>query len=74
MFAALALLSPWATAQSASLLNGSVSDSSGAKVAGAKITLSDAATGLQRTTTSNDAGLYQFLDVPPGSYRLEATV
>lgn len=72
-FAVLALLVGLATAQSTSLLNGSVSDSSGASVAGAKITLTDAATGLQRATTSNGAGLYQFLDVPPGNYRLEAT-
>jgi hypothetical protein len=71
--AVLALLASLATAQSNSLLNGSVSDPSGASVAGAKITLTDAATGLQRTTTSNGAGLYQFLDVPPGNYRLEAT-
>ena len=72
-FTVLALLAPLATAQSTSLLNGSVSDPSGAKVAGAKIALTDAATGLQRATTSNAAGLYQFLDVPPGNYRLEAT-
>jgi hypothetical protein len=32
----------------------------------------DPANGSQRTTTSNAAGLYQFLDVPPGDYRLEA--
>ena len=50
VFAVLALWAPWATAQSTSLLNGSVSDPSGASVAGAKITLTDAATGLQRTT------------------------
>jgi hypothetical protein len=56
-----------------SLLNGSVSDSSGAAVAQAKITLTEPATGLQRTTTSNGSGLYQFLDVSPGTYRLEAT-
>jgi hypothetical protein len=35
--------------------------------------LTDPATGLQRATTSTAAGLYQFLDVPPGDYRLEAT-
>jgi len=28
---------------------------------------------LQRTTTSNSAGLYQFLDMPPGDYRMEST-
>ncbi|MFZ0760745.1 MAG: TonB-dependent receptor [Candidatus Sulfotelmatobacter sp.] len=73
LFAVLALLASWAAAQSTSLLNGSVTDPSGATVAGAKITLSDPATGFQRTTTSNGAGLYQFLDVPPGNYRLETT-
>src|SRR5208282_1130313 len=62
---------PMATAQSTSLLNGSVTDPSGAAVASAKITLTEPATGLQRTTTSNRTGLYQFLDVPPGEYRLE---
>jgi hypothetical protein len=63
----------FSAAQSNSLLNGSVTDSSGASVAGANVTLTDAATGLKRATTSNQAGLYQFLDVPPGNYRLEAT-
>ncbi len=71
--AALALLAPMAMAQSTSRLNGSVSDPSGAAVPGAKITLSATATGFQRTTTSNGEGLYQFLDVPPGNYKLEAT-
>lgn len=70
--AVFALLAALATAQSTSQLNGSVSDPFGAKVADAKITLIDAATGLQRTTTSNAAGLYQFLDIPPGDYRLKA--
>ncbi len=73
MFVVWALLAAFATAQSTSQLNGSALDPSGAKVAGAKMTLTEAATGLQRTTTSNGDGLYQFLDVPPGNYRLEAT-
>jgi hypothetical protein len=74
LFALLTLLAALAAAQSSSQLNGSVSDPSGAKVANATITLSNPATGLQRTTTSNGGGLYQFLDVPPGDYRLEAVV
>ena len=68
-----ALLGALTSAQSTSLLNGSVSDPSGASVAGAKITLTDEATGAQRTATSNTAGFYQFLDMPPGNYKLEAT-
>jgi len=71
--AVLAFLAALATAQSTSQLNGSVTDSTGAAVGGAKITLTDAATGLHRTTTSNGAGLYQFLDVPPGNYQMEAS-
>ncbi len=72
LFAVLAFLASFAGGQSASQLNGSVTDPTGATVAGAKITLTDTTTALQRTTTSNGAGLYQFLDVPPGDYRLEA--
>src|SRR4051812_19170567 len=69
MFACLGSL---AVAQSTSQLNGSVVDPSGATVAGATIALTDSATGLQRSTTSSASGLYQFLDVPPGKYRLQA--
>src|SRR5579872_2822325 len=73
LVAALMVLASLAIAQSSSQLNGSVSDPSGASVAGATIMLTEKATGLQRTTTSNASGLYQFLDLPPGDYRLEAT-
>ena len=60
-------------AQTTSQLNGSVTDPSGAAVSGAKITLTEPATGLQRTTMSNASGLYQFLDMAPGDYRLQVT-
>jgi Carboxypeptidase regulatory-like domain/TonB dependent receptor len=70
--ALLAILVPFATAQSTSQLNGNVTDPSGASVAGAKIVLTEIATGFQRTATSNSSGLYQFLDVPPGDYKLKA--
>jgi carboxypeptidase family protein len=73
LLAAVALITQWAAAQTTSQLNGNVTDSSGAVVAGAKLTLTETATGFQRTTTSNASGLYQFLDVPPGSYQLTAS-
>ncbi|MGA9308541.1 MAG: carboxypeptidase-like regulatory domain-containing protein, partial [Candidatus Sulfotelmatobacter sp.] len=57
VFVGLAFLSSLAMAQSTSQLNGSVTDPSGASVAGAKITLTNPATGFQRETTSNAAGL-----------------
>jgi Carboxypeptidase regulatory-like domain/TonB-dependent Receptor Plug Domain len=70
--AVFALTASAATAQSTSLLNGRVSDPSGAAVPGATITLTGVDTGFHRSTTSNSEGLYQFLEVPPGNYKLEA--
>jgi hypothetical protein len=72
VFAVFVCLASLAAAQSTSSLNGSVTDPTGAAVAGASITLTEPATGSKRTTTSNASGLYQFLDVPPGSYQLTA--
>ncbi len=69
----VAMLAPYSTAQLTTQLNGSVADASGASVAGAQIVLTDLGTNAQRTTTSNASGLYQFLEVPPGDYRLNAT-
>lgn len=51
---------------------GSVSDSSGAVVAGAKISVRDVATNFERTTTSNEQGLYEIPLLPPGTYQLQA--
>jgi hypothetical protein len=70
---AMLLLAPRATAQLTSSLNGSVTDPSGAAISKANITLTGSATGFSRTTTSNTAGLYEFLEVPPGDYQLQAT-
>ena len=71
VLAILVLLSAVAGAQSTSQLNGSVTDPSGATVSGAGIILTETATGFQRDTTSNASGLFQFLEVPPGDFRLE---
>ncbi len=72
IFTVLAFLSMFAAAQSASQLNRSVSDPTGAAVASVNITLTETATGFKRSATSNASGLYQFLDIPPGDYRLDA--
>ncbi len=73
VLALVAMLAPDSTAQLTTQLNGSVTDASGASVAGAQITLTDLGTNAQRATTSNASGLYQFLDVPPGDYKMNAT-
>ena len=73
LFAVVALLAAMAAAQATSQLNGSVTDPTGATVVGANITLTETATGFQRKTTSNASGLYQFLEVAPGNYKLQAS-
>jgi len=53
-------------------LNGTVADASGARVAGAKITVSNSATGFTRTIESNETGLYSFSRLPVGTYDVSA--
>lgn len=49
---------------------GIVTDPSGAAVANAKITITNAATGLAVTATSNATGAYQVSELPPGTYKV----
>jgi Carboxypeptidase regulatory-like domain len=57
--------------QAAANINGIITDSSGAVVEGATITLTDSATGVSRTTVSNGSGAYVFVDVNPAPYTLK---
>jgi Carboxypeptidase regulatory-like domain len=49
---------------------GTVTDPSGAAVPAATVTLTDTATNAVRKATTNDAGRYNFPNVPPGNYNL----
>lgn len=57
-------------AQATTSISGTVTDSSRAVVPGAKVTLSTAATGVERAVTTDSRGVYRFLQVPPGTYKL----
>jgi outer membrane receptor protein involved in Fe transport len=74
---ALALAIIAAAPASAQVLYGSivgtVQDSSGAMVPSASVVFTDAATGQNRSTTSNEAGLYSFTNVLAGTYQLKVT-
>ncbi len=63
----------WAQSTSTGTLAGTVTDPSGAVVAGATLTLTDPSTKTSRSVTSNDAGRYIFVDVTPGAYDLSIT-
>jgi len=52
-------------------INGTVTDSSGAVVAGAKVTATDTATSAVRDTVSSGAGEFLFSDLPQSTYRVK---
>ena len=49
---------------------GTVTDASGALVAGAKVTLTEVNTDVVRNADSNSSGNYTFPDIPEGTYRV----
>src|SRR5579859_8170920 len=64
---------PHAWAQVSASINGVVSDSSGASISGADISLKNTETGATRAATSNADGRYEILALPVGEYELTAT-
>jgi hypothetical protein len=64
---------PSAFAQFNASLSGTVTDSTGAVIPNATVTLRNTETQLLRTTTSSGAGTYQFSELPPGDYALNGT-
>jgi hypothetical protein len=53
-------------------IRGTVTDPTGAVVSGAKLTATNAGTGILYTTTSNSSGAFTFLQLPVGDYTLKA--
>ena len=63
-----------AFAQFSSSIEGSVTDSTGAIVPGAKVVLTGMSTGVTSDTKSNSAGLYKFPSLGPGAYKVTVTM
>lgn len=55
-------------------VTGTVRDSSGSAIPGAKVELREPATNRVREQTTNQAGGYTFASVPPGLYRIAASM
>jgi len=53
-------------------VSGTVTDPSGANVVAAAVTASSLATGVTTSTITNQAGVYVFASLPPGTYRITA--
>jgi hypothetical protein len=70
----LLLLAGSAVAQvSTASINGVIRDPSGAVIPGASIVLTNVDTSVERTSTTNEAGAYGFVSIPPGNYTIEAS-
>ncbi len=72
LFFGLILLASSASAQYRASLRGTVTDPSGAAVAGVKVTLVDTSTSRTVISTSDANGIYQFNALPVAPYRLTA--
>jgi Carboxypeptidase regulatory-like domain len=51
-------------------ISGTVSDPSGAVIAGARVTVTNKSTNIRLETTSNEIGFYRFVAVEPGLYAI----
>ena len=51
-------------------VRGTVTDKTGAAIVGAKVSLANQGSGLQRETSSGPSGEFEFLALPPGTYAL----
>src|SRR6201997_3666354 len=54
-------------------INGSITDPSGAVVAGANVKATNTATGVSLNTTTTSDGQFSFQDLPLGSYKISVT-
>jgi hypothetical protein len=67
------LAAPYASAQSTGArISGTVTDASGGAIVGAKVTLINEGTNVSREMQTSPTGAYLFLEVPVGSYEVDA--
>ena len=67
-----AILPPSVRAQSAATgsVSGQVTDQQNGAIVGAAVSLTDLGTNAARSATTNEAGRYDFVNIPPGKYDL----
>lgn len=70
--AVFALTMGCAFAQGTTSLRGVVYDTAGAVVPGTAVTLTNMATSAVRSSLTDDSGVYQFAQTPPGTYEVKA--
>jgi outer membrane receptor protein involved in Fe transport len=80
IFVALSLLiwsfgqqTSFAQATASATLEGTVTDKTQAVIKSATVTITNKATGVTRTTTTNDVGVYRFELLPAGKYEIKVS-
>ena len=73
LLAALLTAAPARAQLSTAEINGRVTDSSGAVLPGATVTMTQTATGLTRSVVTDASGSYLISNLPTGPYRLEVS-
>ena len=73
LMAVLICCSPARAQQTLGSLNGTVLDPSGAAVAGADVTATDASIGVTHTVTSQGNGFFQIFNLPIGTYSVKVS-
>src|SRR5579875_570548 len=73
LFSLFGFWAPNAVAQFSGAISGTVSDSSGAIVSGANVTVKESDTGALRTTVTDSSGRYQVSSLPAGVYEVHVT-
>jgi hypothetical protein len=63
----------FAQGETTSAIGGTVSDPSGGEVPGAIVSVTNRATGLERTGTTDGEGRFNFPQLPPGTYSVKVT-
>src|SRR5690348_6141610 len=68
-----AALESQASGSNAGTISGTITDPSGAIVAGAHVTLKNAVTNYQQDVQSNSSGMFQFVNVPHNQYHFSVS-
>ena len=70
----LLLVAPASAQNITGALTGTVSDSTGSAIPSARVTLTNQATSAKQTTSTNDAGIFLFPAILPGTYAVDVSM
>jgi hypothetical protein len=70
----IVMVSTVVMAQGTSVITGTVTDSSTGAIPGVEVSATNLESGARQETITNETGAYRFASLPPGNYRIEASL